>query len=65
VIPLNRIARRRLEGTALQAALIWLAHIAHDRIVGWGLETEKSFFHTDLGTRRLPFRAPALDRHLQ
>jgi hypothetical protein len=48
-----------------QAALIWLAHIAHDRTIGWGLKTEKSFFHTDLGTRRLPFRVPALDRHLQ
>jgi hypothetical protein len=48
-----------------QLALIWLAHIAHDRALGWGLKTEKSFFHTDLGTRRLPFPVPVLDRHLQ
>jgi len=32
-------------------ALIWGAHIAFDRMLGWGLKTEESFYHTDMGQK--------------
>lgn len=32
-------------------ALIWGAHIAFDRMLGWGLKTEESFYHTDMGLK--------------
>ncbi len=38
-----------------QAALLWAAHIAFDRALGWGLKTEQSFCHTDMGLKTLPF----------
>jgi len=37
-----------------QVALIWAAHIAFDRALGWGLKTEQSFCHTDMGLKTLP-----------
>ena len=37
-----------------QAALIWGAHVAFDRALGWGLKTEESFCHTDMGLKTLP-----------
>ncbi len=40
---------------AQQAALIWGAHVAFDRALGWGLKTEQSFCHTDMGLKALPF----------
>jgi hypothetical protein len=46
---------------AQQAALVWGAHIAFDRVLGWGLKTEQSFCHTDMGLRTLPFPAPFLE----
>jgi len=39
---------------AQQAALVWGAHIAFDRALGWGLKLEQSFCHTDMGLRTLP-----------
>jgi hypothetical protein len=39
---------------ALQAALIWGTHVAFDRVLGWGLKTEESFCHTDMGRKTLP-----------
>jgi len=46
---------------AEQAALIWACHIANDRMLGWGLKYDADFFHTDLGTRSLPFRVGFLE----
>ncbi len=40
---------------AQQTALLWGAHIAFDRALGWGLKTEQSFCHTDMGLKELPF----------
>jgi hypothetical protein len=39
---------------AIQVALIWGAHIAFDRALGWGLKYEQSFCHTDMGLKSLP-----------
>ncbi|MDG1386802.1 MAG: DUF4260 domain-containing protein [Halioglobus sp.] len=39
----------------LQAiALIWLAHAAFDRTIGWGLKYPDSFCNTDMGEKHLP-----------
>ena len=38
---------------AQQTALIWGAHIAFDRALGWGLKYEQSFCHTDMGLKEL------------
>jgi hypothetical protein len=45
-----------LDGSPLaqQVALIWAAHIAFDRALGWGLKYEESFCHTDMGLKSLP-----------
>jgi|COG998Drversion2_1049125.scaffolds.fasta_scaffold176878_2 hypothetical protein len=48
---------------AQQAALVWAAHIAFDRALGWGLEYEQSFCHTDMGVRTLPLPVPFLEPH--
>lgn len=40
---------------AQQAALLWGAHIAFDRALGWGLKYEQSFCHTDMGLKELAF----------
>ena len=40
---------------AQQAALIWGAHVAFDRALGWGLKYEQSFCHTDMGLKQLPY----------
>ncbi|ELU08408.1 hypothetical protein CAPTEDRAFT_201706 [Capitella teleta] len=45
---------------AQQIGLVWLAHCAFDRTIGWGLKYEDSFCHTDLGTNQLPIDAPLL-----
>ena len=37
-----------------QVALIWLAHCAFDRAIGWGLKFDDSFCHTDMGMKTLP-----------
>lgn len=39
---------------AMQTALIWGAHVAFDRMVGWGLKYNDSFCNTDLGRRKFP-----------
>ncbi|MBW2427094.1 MAG: DUF4260 domain-containing protein [Deltaproteobacteria bacterium] len=46
---------------AQQAALIWGAHIAFDRALGWGLKYERGFCHTDMGLKKLPFPSPFLE----
>ncbi len=46
---------------AAPIALIWTAHIAFDRALGWGLKFEESFMHTDMGTKTLPMRVPMLE----
>jgi len=33
-------------------ALIWAAHISFDRMLGWGLKTEESFYHTGMGLKK-------------
>lgn len=39
----------------LQAiALIWAAHCAFDRAIGWGLKYPDSFCNTDMGVKTLP-----------
>ena len=39
---------------ALQVALIWAAHVAFDRTLGWGLKYPDSFCSTDMGRKTLP-----------
>lgn len=34
--------------------LIWLAHAAFDRAIGWGLKYPDSFCNTDMGKKSLP-----------
>lgn len=34
-------------------ALIWTAHLSFDRMLGWGLKLEDSFFNTHLGRRTI------------
>lgn len=46
---------------ALEAGLIWVAHIAFDRVLGWGLKYEESFLHTDMGLKTLPISVPFLE----
>jgi hypothetical protein len=48
---------------AQQAALIWAAHIAFDRALGWGLQHERSFCHTDMGVKSLPVPVSFLEPH--
>jgi hypothetical protein len=36
-------------GTPLQVSLIWVAHVGFDRLAGYGLKHETSFFDTHLG----------------
>lgn len=45
---------------AQQLGLVWLAHCAFDRTIGWGLKYEDSFCHTDLGVRQLPINVGIL-----
>ena len=35
-------------------SLIWLAHAAFDRAIGWGLKYPDSFCNTDMGVKNLP-----------
>ncbi len=37
----------------IQSALIWGAHIAFDRAIGWGLKYADSFCNTDMGRKIL------------
>jgi len=37
--------------TIKAVALIWASHIAFDRMIGWGLKTHESFYHTDMGLK--------------
>ena len=37
-----------------QIALIWVSHIAFDRMLGWGLKFDNSFCNTDMGLKELP-----------
>ena len=46
---------------ALPIALVWAAHIAFDRVLGWGLKSEESFMHTDMGLQSLPISVPFLE----
>jgi hypothetical protein len=46
---------------ARQIALIWAAHIAFDRALGWGLKYDRGFFDTDMGLKQ-PIALPFLDR---
>ena len=38
-----------LSGRSVAAALIWLAHVGFDRMVGYGLKYSDAFAHTHLG----------------
>ena len=46
---------------AQQIALIWAAHVAFDRALGWGLKTGGSFLDTDMGVQQLPVSAGFLE----
>ena len=36
-------------------SLIWISHLAFDRMLGWGLKFEDSFFNTHMGRKAFPF----------
>ena len=40
---------------AQQLALVWAAHVAFDRALGWGLKYEHGFCLTDMGEKTLPY----------
>ena len=40
--------------TAKMVAIIWITHIAFDRMLGWGFKTGGSFYQTDMGEKRDP-----------
>lgn len=40
--------------TAKMVAIIWLTHIACDRMLGWGFKTGGSFYETGMGKKRNP-----------
>ena len=40
--------------------LIWMAHCAFDRTLGWGLKFEGGFCDTDMGQKELPVDTPQL-----
>lgn len=42
------------DALAQAIALIWLAHAAFDRAIGWGLKHPDSFCNTDMGVKTLP-----------
>lgn len=42
------------EPLAQAIAMIWAAHIAFDRMLGWGLKTGGSFYDTDMGVKHSP-----------
>lgn len=44
-----------------QVALIWAAHIAFDRALGWGLKLSDSFYNTDMGYREMGFKPSFLE----
>ena len=44
-----------------EVALVWAAQVAFDRAIGWGLKSEQSFCHTDMGLKSLPVRVPILE----
>ena len=42
------------DSTLQAVGLIWLAHAAFDRAIGWGLKYPDSFCNTDMGVKTLP-----------
>ncbi|MEO0324324.1 MAG: DUF4260 domain-containing protein [Myxococcota bacterium] len=52
------VAGSSLAPTLLPLAVLWAAHIAFDRALGYGLKYETGFRHTHLGTVGAP-RSPA------
>lgn len=45
---------------AEQIGLIWAAHAAFDRAIGWGLKYSDSFCNTDMGKKTLPVHSDIL-----
>lgn len=45
--------------TAKMVAIIWITHVAFDRMLGWGFKTGGSFYETEMGTRRDPRKKKA------
>ncbi len=40
--------------TAKMIAIIWITHVAFDRMLGWGFKTGGSFYETGMGRKRDP-----------
>jgi hypothetical protein len=45
--------------TAKMVAIIWITHIAFDRMLGWGFKTGGSFYETGMGLKKSARRTPA------
>ena len=48
------------DALAEQLGLIWAAHAAFDRAIGWGLKYSDSFCSTDMGQKTLPIPSKIL-----
>jgi len=51
VLSLRGMSGPTVTPNLMPIALIWAAHISFDRMLGWGLKTEESFYHTDMGLK--------------
>ena len=40
----------------IQLGIIWASHLAFDRMLGWGLKFEDSFFNTSMGVKKFPWQ---------
>jgi hypothetical protein len=59
-IALGAIALLTANALVEQIALIWAAHAAFDRAIGWGLKYPDSFCNTDMGVKQLPIKSALL-----
>ena len=57
---LGLVAWQLSNSTLQMVAVIWLAHCAFDRAIGWGLKYPDSFCNTDMGVKTLAIDNPYL-----
>ena len=41
----------------VKIGIIWASHLAFDRMLGWGLKYDNSFFHTHLAQKKFPWQS--------
>lgn len=58
VLFLSRFSLVVIRSLILALALVWLAHIGADRLLGYGLKYDDNFQHTHLGQLGQPGATP-------